>query len=155
MTVWVCQSCKKNNKRHVWKSKNTHNFGVHLENHHNITLAKRRRTARALDGYSSIDPEHAVEALVDFIVAGAHPFILVENKQFVAFCSIIAPGFQVPVRHTIRKKVMMRWQAQKERVRAHLLHDLQFRRASLTTDMWTSSAKRGYMVVTLHYVNST
>jgi hypothetical protein len=110
--------------------------------------------ARSLQAFSRADQDDAVDALVDFIVSGAHPFSLVEDERFISFCNLIAPDFRVPVRQTIQTKVMARWNAQKQLVRAQLIEDLHNRRAGFTTDMWTSPAKRGYMVVTMHYIDS-
>jgi hypothetical protein len=47
---------------------------------------------------------------------------------------------------------MSRWQEEKNKSRMQLKAELARRRAEMTADMWTSSAKGGYMFVTVHYV---
>ena len=48
---------------------------------------------------------------------------------------------------------MKRWQEDTNLTQNKLNDDLTRRRFVLTTDMWISAAKRGYMVVTIHYIN--
>jgi hypothetical protein len=104
--------------------------------------------------FTASDKELADRKLIDWIVNHSQPFSVVEQSDFVQYSAILQPEYSVSSRNTVRNKILARWQIEKNRVRAKLKADLSGSRCGLTTDMWTSAAKRGYMVVTIHYIDS-
>ena len=59
------------------------------------------------------------------------------------------PSFQLPVK-TVRKYLDIEYPEKKETVR-HLLS--QQPSVALTTDMWSSGVKQGYIIVTSHFID--
>lgn len=101
----------------------------------------------------TFDKAAADDQLVDLIVMNSLPFNLVEKKEFRSFCKILEADYTPPTRKTVRKKVIQRWTCEKELARHTMLQEIASCRVSATTDMWTSAAQKGNMVVTLHWIN--
>lgn len=101
----------------------------------------------------TFDKTAADNQLVALIVANALSLSLVEKKEFRSFCRTLHPDYVPPTRKTVRKRILKRWVCEKELVRRSILEGVKNCRVSATTDLWTSAAKRGYMVVTLHWIN--
>jgi hypothetical protein len=100
------------------------------------------------------DKRAADNGLVDLIVVNSLPLALVEKKEFRAFCTILQPEYTPPTRKTVRKWVIQRWRGEKAVARRTLVNEIDSCRVSTTTDMWTSAATKGYMVLTLHWINA-
>ena len=171
-SFYYCILCSAKNQEQRWKTRNTSNFRLHLTKEHSdvyntgsnqskITqfpaksprsLSKKKRDLHS--GFTVSDKTHADNALTNWIVNHSQPFKVVEHPDFIKFCSALRDDYSVPTRNTIKNRIVDRWQKEKSRVRAKLtVHLGNGSRCGLTTDMWTSSAKRGYMVVTVHYID--
>lgn len=96
---------------------------------------------------------NADSALVDWIVENSQPFSVVDQKRFITFCNTLQPTYNVPVRQTVRRHVLQKWKIEKELVKKTMVEEIGDCRTSITTDMWTSAANRGYMVVTIHWMD--
>jgi hypothetical protein len=116
--------------------------------------SSRKRKAGNNDNFTKSDIEYCNRKLTDWIVNHAQPFSVVEQADFREFCSSLREEYPMPTRNTIKHRILQRWQDEKNRVRSRLKAELCRRRCGITTDMWTSAAKKGYMVVTVHYINS-
>lgn len=168
---FYCSLCAAKNKNHRWKSRNTGNFRYHLIKEHGDVYTvsdpkqtklqyyfsakpglKKRGRPTGFD-FTVSDKTHADKKLVDWIVNHAQPFTVVEQDDFVEFSLALRPEYQLPSRNTVRAKILERWADEKKRVRMKLSQDVFGTRCGVTTDMWTSAAKRGYMVITLHYID--
>ncbi|RLN53016.1 hypothetical protein BBJ28_00017825 [Nothophytophthora sp. Chile5] len=57
-------------------------------------------------------------------------------------------------RQTARKRVLSRWRREKEQAREQLRCEVASSRVGFATDMWTSAVNKGYMVVTMHWLDS-
>jgi hypothetical protein len=167
-TTFVCIPCKEKGKAQHWKSRSTSNFRKHLKKQHSDRYSPDERQSKlqryGFEGgkrprpssttlFTKEDSHYADKKLVDWIVNHSQPLSVVDQCVFVEFCSALNGNYNVPSRKTLRSKVLKRWEEEKKKVRLALEKDLQGRRCGLTTDMWTSAAKRGYMVVTLHYID--
>ena len=165
-TVAVCKHCN-----HSLKASSA-NGTTHLRNHLNRCLQRKRQSdikqsilameikdesvlggeAAARLGNWSFNQEVAKKKLAMAIIAHEYPISIVEHKRFRDFVSSIQPLFGHISRTTMRKEIMGLYSAEKEKLRA-LLKGLSSR-VAITTDMWTSNQKRGYMTVTAHFVDS-
>ncbi|BBM98839.1 hypothetical protein Mp_1g16640 [Marchantia polymorpha subsp. ruderalis] len=178
---FICKLCQDKNVMQKWTNKSTTNFQRHLEQKHadvytstisktvqtkllqfslferhagNQAASRPQKRKHADDGFTKADKEFADKKMVDWIVNHAQSFSVVEQADFRQFCEALRSEYEVPTRNTICSRVLKRWQDAKNKVRSKLREDLEKRRFGLTTDMWTSAAKRGYMVVTIHYIDS-
>lgn len=90
-----------------------------------------------------------------WIVDDNFPLLVVEQERFMAFCAKLNPRFSLPSRTTPRNYILKRWEEAKLAVGVELRQELiGEQRVCLTTDAWMSAAQSGYIVVTLHYINS-
>lgn len=76
------------------------------------------------------------------------PMNIVTGRGFRRFCHLMNPSFKVPCRATVTKHVDLLYQELKKEV----IEETQGTCMSLTTDMWTSVAQRGFITVTGHYI---
>jgi hypothetical protein len=170
---FYCFLCHEKNKSHRWRSKNTGNFRYHLQkvhgdlycsadpqqskiNHFFLKKSGKSESKRKRIGdsvFSEADRKHSDKKLVDWVVNDAQPFSVVEQADFVELVSTLREEYLLPSRNTIKSKVLEQWQKEKKRVCSKLLSDIGGSRCGFTTDMWTSAAKRGYMVITIHYID--
>jgi hypothetical protein len=165
---FYCKPCHEKQVKKTWTTRSKSNFRKHLIsshpglyvpkdthqtrlNHHGFTGIKRKSISAS--NFTAADKSHADEMLTELIVKHAAPFNLVEQKSFVEFCAALRIEYPVPTQNTIRNRILRRWENQRAKVRQHLERELSGRRCGLTTDMWTSAAKHGYMVITLHYID--
>ncbi|RYR38641.1 hypothetical protein Ahy_A09g043752 [Arachis hypogaea] len=63
------------------------------------------------------------------------------------------PTFKMPRRNTIKKDILEMYEVEKPNI--NKMMDANNSRVAITTDMWTSNQKKGYMVVTAHYNDSS
>ncbi|CAN1775431.1 Putative AC transposase [Linum perenne] len=78
---------------------------------------------------------------------------IVEHLHFKRFCYSLRPLFSVPSRNTLKRDVMRLYCD--ERAKIQRLIDYSKGREAITTYMWTASNQRkGYMVVTTHYIDN-
>ena len=71
---------------------------------------------------------------------------------FRKFCAALQPLFKVVSRNTIKKDILDMYEVQK----ISLMNSFQQgqSRIAVTTDMWTANhQKKGYMAVTVHYID--
>jgi hypothetical protein len=80
-----------------------------------------------------------------------YPFNIVDHEYFVEFIKSLRPSFPIKSRVTLRKELMGIFVEEKKK-----LYDY-FKsvncRFSATMDMWTSNQNKGYMCVTVHWVD--
>ncbi|KAH7866739.1 hypothetical protein Vadar_024320 [Vaccinium darrowii] len=102
----------------------------------------------------SYDPEFARKQLAYMIIMHEYPLRMVEHIWFRKFCYALNPGFKVVSRYTIKRDIFKIYDV--EKVKSMRLMEKNRSRVSLTTDMWTSSnQKKGFMVITAHFVDDT
>lgn len=170
--VYVCLCCKDKNKKQTWVNRSTSNFRRHLTSQHADRYIPGNNRQGKLTHYGfkkevtgkrknfiaskfeKNDKLFADSKLVDWIVNASHSFRVVEQADFVEFCNALRPEYSLPTRNTVKNRILKRWEVEKAKVRQQMEKDLNNRRMGLTTDMWTSVAKRGYMVVTAHYIDN-
>ena len=105
--------------------------------------------------FTIADHKFSDRKLTDWIVNHAQSFSVVENSDFKDFCNSLQEEYTVPTRNTIKNRILLRWAEEKNRVSDKIVRELEGSRCGITTDMWTSTAKRGYMVTTIHYINNS
>jgi len=91
--------------------------------------------------------------LSDWVVNGFQPFAVVEQEDFKKFVETLRSGYPLPTRVTVKNRVMKLWEAERLVFKVKLEKLVSGRRVGMTTDMWTSAAGRGYMVITVHFID--
>ena len=79
------------------------------------------------------------------------PISMVEGRGFRAFCKKLNPEYKIPCRKTITKHVMILYEENKKDL-IELMKDTPG--VSFTTDLWTSTATRGFITVTGHFITN-
>ncbi|GMF45185.1 unnamed protein product [Phytophthora fragariaefolia] len=126
------------------------------------SVGKKHKRTNASDVYNfllALDTGEAVrdcdEKLVKWIIVNSQAFAIVDLNEFVEFCKSLRPEYNVPCQQTIRKIIFNQWKAEKDTVRFEIRREVADRRASFTTDMWTSPSNRGYLVITIYFIDSS
>jgi hypothetical protein len=76
---------------------------------------------------------------------------MVEHEVFVEWVKSMRPYFPLKSRVTVRKDIMDYYLAKKDKLYAYFKTIRS--RFSATMDMWTSNQNKGYMCVTLHWID--
>ncbi|KAM0826474.1 hypothetical protein ACQ4PT_068854 [Festuca glaucescens] len=96
----------------------------------------------------------ARKELALMICVHEYPLSIVEHALFRKFCKTLQPLFKMVCRNTIRKDILEMHAAQKE-LMVRYFANLKYR-VAITSDMWTAGhQKKGYMVVTAHYIDES
>lgn len=100
------------------------------------------------------DQEVSKRELAIMITLHEYPLSIVEHFGFRRFVASLQPLFKMVCRNTIKSEIFKIYNCEKEKVMKKL--DKNRGRVAITTDMWTSSnRKRGFMVVTAHFVDDS
>lgn len=91
------------------------------------------------------------ERLVDFVVNGLHPLIVVEEPGFQRLVKYLQPNASVMVRNTMNSRIDKATIEMKKNLKA-AMHNVEF--IGTTTDCWTANRK-GFIDVTAHWIEPT
>ncbi|CAN1752433.1 Zinc finger BED domain-containing protein DAYSLEEPER [Linum perenne] len=87
------------------------------------------------------------------ILLHEYPLSIVDHIGFKRYSCSLQPLFKVPCGNTIKKEILTLYEVTKIKFKREL-HENRGR-IDVTTDMWTATnQKRGYMVITAHYVDN-
>lgn len=157
----VCNYC---NKRLAGKRTDGTN---HLRKHYDT--CKRRpykdirqsillKEQKKIDGSSSylsnyhFDPEKSRKDLACMIILHEYPLSIVDHLGFRAYSEGLQPLFKIPSRNTLKSDILKIYK--NEKLKSMRVLDKINSRIALTTDMWTASnQKKGFMVITAHYID--
>ncbi|XP_059663425.1 zinc finger BED domain-containing protein RICESLEEPER 3-like [Cornus florida] len=154
----ICHHCKK--KLVAEPSSGTSHLKQHLKRcvKRTNTDIRQKMIARPPNvdgsmqfGNFTFTQEVSRNELANAIVLHEYPLSIVEHIGFKRFVSSLQPGFTMMTRNTIRSDIMKLYQSKK--VKAYRLFDKLESRVAITTDIWSSRQKRGYMSITAHYVD--
>ena len=104
-------------------------------------------------GGFTFDQNISREKLARAIILHEYPLSIVDHVAFKDFASSLQPLFKMVSRNTIKDDIMKIYEVEKGKMSSHL--DKLETRIAITTDMWTSNQKKGYMAITAHYVDES
>ena len=91
--------------------------------------------------------------LARMVIQHEYPLSMVDHIAFREFVSSLQPLFKFISRNTLKSDIIKIYD--NEREKALKMTDKNGSRMSITTDMWTSSnKKKGFMVITAHFIQS-
>nr|KYP69927.1 Putative AC transposase [Cajanus cajan] len=103
-------------------------------------------------GTGTYDVENVRRELAYPIIMHEYPLAIVDHLGFKRYSTTLQPLFQVPSRNTMKKNIFKIYAFERS-IALKLLDSVQGR-VAITLEMLTSSnKKRGYMVVTTHYID--
>lgn len=101
---------------------------------------------------SNFNQEVSRKELATMVVMHEYPLAIVDHVGFRRFVHCLNPNFKLISRNTLKNDIMKMYA--NERVTLKKLFEDFGARIAITTDMWTAShQKRGYMVVTAHFID--
>ncbi|PNX75230.1 HAT family dimerization domain-containing protein [Trifolium pratense] len=137
---------------------NQHYMRCPRRKHKDLRQTILLREQKKVDGSSNylsnyhFDPEKSREDLARMIILHEYPLSIVDHVGFRTYSEGLQPLFKVPSRNTIKNDIIKIFQNEKGKIMGQL--DKIGSRIALTTDMWTASnQKKGFMVITAHYID--
>ncbi|XP_026452125.1 zinc finger BED domain-containing protein RICESLEEPER 2-like [Papaver somniferum] len=91
--------------------------------------------------------------LAYMIILHEYPLSIVEHEGFRRYSNALQPLFKVVSRNTIKNDIFKIYD--EEKVKIMQLLEKHQGKIALTTDMWTSKQKKGYMVITSHFIDDS
>ncbi|XP_058775706.1 zinc finger BED domain-containing protein RICESLEEPER 1-like [Vicia villosa] len=104
-------------------------------------------------GIGTYNPENVKKLIAEAIIMHDYPLSIVDHVSLKRVFVSLQPLFKVPTRNTIKKEVLKVYDFEKKYATKML--DSHEGRVAVTTDMWTSSKKKGYMELTAHYIDGS
>lgn len=99
----------------------------------------------------TFDAEVSRRELACAIIIHEYPLSIVEHFAFRKFVASLQPLFKMVSRNTIKNEIIKIYDIEKQKLRDLLSTNIG--RVAITTDMWTSNQKKGYMSITAHFVD--
>ncbi|WKA03692.1 hypothetical protein VitviT2T_021789 [Vitis vinifera] len=156
----ICKHCKGNLKA---DSKNgTKHLHVHIDRcmkrrnvdiRQQLLAVERKGHGKVQIGGFTFDQEISREKLARAIILHEYPLSIVDHVGFREFATSLQPLFKMVSRNTIKGDIMKIYEVEKDKMISYL-EKLQSR-VAITTDMWTSNQKKGYMAITVHYIDES
>ncbi|XP_022891878.1 zinc finger BED domain-containing protein DAYSLEEPER-like [Olea europaea var. sylvestris] len=104
-------------------------------------------------GAFNFNQEKGRTELANMIILHEYPLSMVEHTGFRKFCNTIQPLFKVVSRNTIKADILKIYDYERKKVMGLL--ERTNSRIAVTTDMWTSNQKKGFMAITAHYIDDS
>ena len=101
----------------------------------------------------SFDQENARKDLASMIVLHEYPLTMVDHVGFRKYSNTLQPLFKMVSRNTIKNDILKIYDYEKSKTMDLLGNNRS--RIAITTDMWTSNQKKGFMVVTTHFIDDS
>ncbi|RVW23553.1 Zinc finger BED domain-containing protein RICESLEEPER 2 [Vitis vinifera] len=156
----ICKHCKGKLKA---DSKNgTKHLHVHIDRcmkRRNVDIwqqllaVERKGHGKVQIGGFTFDQEISRDKLARAIILHEYPLSIVDHLGFREFATSLQPLFKMVSRNTIKGDIMKIYEVEKDKMISYL-EKLQSR-VAITTDMWTSNQKKGYMAITVHYIDES
>ncbi|KAH7834034.1 hypothetical protein Vadar_012116 [Vaccinium darrowii] len=140
----------------------------HLSDHYDICprrrvadLRQKVLTSNFLKGEGKkkletyvFDQNYARRELACMIIMHEYPLSLVDHIGFRRFVQSLQPAFIMVSRNTIKSDILKIYDVEKAKTMKAI--EKNQGRVAVTTDMWTASnQKRGYMVITSHFIDDS
>ncbi|RVW91526.1 putative AC transposase [Vitis vinifera] len=156
----ICKHCKGKLKA---DSKNgTKHLHVHIDRcmkrrnvdiRQQLLAVERKGHGKVQIGGFTFDQEISREKLARAIILHEYPLSIVDHLGFREFATSLQPLFKMVSRNTIKGDIMKIYEVEKDKMISYL-EKLQSR-VAITTDMWTSNQKKGYMAINVHYIDES
>ena len=92
--------------------------------------------------------------LARMVILHEYPLSMVDHIGFKEFMVDLQPMFKLVTRNTLKSDILKIYDNEREKVLK--MADKNGSRMTITLDMWTSNnKKRGFMVITAHFIDHT
>lgn len=86
--------------------------------------------------------------LVQMCAEDCRPLSIAEGKGFKEFCSAMNPAYKPPVHATLKAHLDLEYEKRKKEI----ISQLKDKDVAITTDIWSSLAREGYISATYHFI---
>nr|CAN78054.1 hypothetical protein VITISV_017198 [Vitis vinifera] len=156
----ICKHCKgklkadsKNGTKHLHVHINRCMKRRNVDIRQQLLAVERKGNGKVQIGGFTFDQEISREKLARAIILHEYPLSIVDHVGFREFATSLQPLFKMVSRNTIKGDIMKIYEVEKDKMISYL-EKLQSR-VAITTDMWTSNQKKGYMAITVHYIDES
>ncbi|WVZ51693.1 hypothetical protein U9M48_002808 [Paspalum notatum var. saurae] len=155
MEVWAkCKKCTF--KTRGESNRGTTVFWNHLKNKHNLVRGQQELHLQSAGNSTVVqnfkfDPEESLKKFYKAVIMHDYPFKMVDHEFFVDFIKSLRPHFAFKCRITTRNDIIKIYLDEKKMLFDQL--KLLSCRFSATMDMWTSNQNKGYMCITIHWID--
>ncbi|TXG70074.1 hypothetical protein EZV62_005009 [Acer yangbiense] len=137
------------------------NFCEKLLNATKGTSSLRKHVLKCLDDHqeathstnASFDPIVGKSKVAKMIIMHELPLRFVKYTGFQEMMGYCQPRFELMSRNTLKSEIFKLYNMEKDKT-LKLLDNIESK-VAITMDMWTSSTKMGYMVVTVHFIDKS
>ena len=91
--------------------------------------------------------------LARMVILHEYPLSIVDHIGFREFVADLQPMFKLVTRNTLKSDILKIYD--NEREKSLKMTDKNGSRMAITTDMWTLSNKKRFMVITAHFIDHT
>ena len=93
------------------------------------------------------------KGMVDYIIRAEQPFNMMETDDYSeTIQTLINPQFKGCSGNTVKRDIMKKFQTKRENLKQYFAN---FEgKICLTSDIWTSLMHRGFLCITVHYIDS-
>ncbi|CAB5208593.1 unnamed protein product [Rhizophagus irregularis] len=107
-------------------------------------------TGKTITPYKKPLQQKLRNGVADWIVTDGLPFNTVREKSFKRMINNINPAFIPPCYATLKRDIGCEYKTAVELMKSYIEETCIY--ASITTDLWTSRAKTGYIGITYHWL---
>nr|CAN66417.1 hypothetical protein VITISV_044134 [Vitis vinifera] len=118
-----------------------------------LLAVERKGNGKVQIGGFTFDQEISREKLARAIILHEYPLSIVDHVGFREFATSLQPLFKMVSHNTIKGDIMKIYEVEKDKMISYL-EKLQSR-VAITTNMWTSNQKKGYMAIIVHYIDES
>ncbi|CAA0839907.1 Unknown protein [Striga hermonthica] len=153
------KGCKNKTSKHRAESNfGTTAFWTHLANYHSIKKGQQQLTTKNNNetGIVTVQPykydqEASLRKFYEAMIVHEYPFNMVEHEFFQEWVKSMRPNYPLKSHVTVRKEIIEYYSTERDKLYEYF-KTIQSR-FSATMDMWTSNQNKGYMCITLYWVD--
>ncbi|WJZ99646.1 hypothetical protein VitviT2T_018071 [Vitis vinifera] len=156
----ICKHCKgklkadsKNETKHLHVHTDRCMKQRNVDIRQQLLAIKKKGHGKVQIGGFTFDQEISREKLARAIILHEYSLSIVDHVGFREFATNLQPLFKMVSRNTIKGDIMKIYEVEKDKMISYL-EKLQSR-VAITIDMWTSNQKKGYMTITVHYIDES
>ena len=123
--------------------------------HQQVLIRQQNKVDGTMDlNAYQFDQNKVRNNLVCMVILYEYPLLIVDHIGFREFVNSLQPLFKFISINTLKSDILKIYDNKREK--ALKITDKNRSRMTITTDMWTSSnKKRGFMVITAHFIDQT
>ena len=118
-----------------------------------LLAVERKGYGKVQIGNFTFDQDISREKLAHVIILHEYPLSIVDHAGFRDFANSLQPLFKMVSCNTIKNGIMKIYEFEKGKMSSYL--EKLETRMTITADMWTSNQKKGYMAITMHYIDES